>query len=307
MYKSLITFLFALALIASAVPVSAEKTPIRFAVPPWAGAIVKAEIATQILEAVGYKTTIISMDADEAYQALDKGEVDVFMSAWLPTQEKLLAPLLKKKNVRVAGVNVAKAHTGLCVPGYAEAKGVKTIADLAPNATKFESTIYTTESGSGMYSFVEDLIQKDTDGLGKWTQKGEPVNNMLDDVIKAFKDKKWVVFSCWEPHWMNITLDMRYLKSADGTKMLINENTINTLIRSDIKTEYPDAFTFLSRFNVNKITQGKWTYDVSIKKQSVKETATSWIKGNLNVVRQWLGNLKAANGDRAGNIIETKF
>lgn len=307
MYKSIITFLFAIAFIVSAAPVSAEKTPIRFAVPPWPGAIVKAEIATQILEAAGYKTATISMDAKEAYNALENGKADVFMSAWLPTQDMLLKPMLKVKTVQIAGVNVSKAHAGLCIPGYAEAKGVKTIKDLAHNAAKFESTIYTSEPGSGIYLFVEDLIKNDTNGLGSWTQKADSVDNMLDHVTKAFNEKEWVVFSCWEPHWMNITLDMRYLKSADGSKALISENTINTLIRADIKNEYPEAYTFLSRFNVNKVTQGKWTYDVSIKKQSAKETATSWIKGHLDIVRQWLGNLKAANGERAVNVIETKF
>lgn len=307
MYKSFIAFLFVFTFAVAAVPASAAKTPIRFAVPPWSGAMVKAEIATQILEAVGYETSTTSMDASEAYKALENGDVDVFMSAWLPTQEILLEPLFKKKSVHVAGVNVEHAQTGLCVPGYVSAKGVKSIADLAPNAAKFDSTIYNIEPTSGMYLVVEKFINDDFEGLGSWKQKGESVDSMLDDVIKAFKEKKWVVFSCWEPHWMNITLDMRYLKGVKGSKKLIAESTINTLIRSEIKTEYPDPYMILSRFNVSKITQGKWTYDVSLKDQSVEETATSWIKGNLNVVRQWLGNLKAANGKRAVDVIETKF
>lgn len=307
MYKQLITFLFAVAFVVSAVPASTASAAIRFAVPPWPGAMVKTEVASQILEAIGYETSTTSMDAGEAYKDLGDGKIDVFMSAWLPTQEMLLQPLLKKKTIRIAGVNVQSTHTGLCVPGYVNAEGVKSIADLAPNAKKFDSTIYTTEPTSGMYILVEDLIKKDFEGLGSWNQKGERVDKMLDDVIKAFKDKKWIVFSCWEPHWMNLTLDMRYLKAMPGSTKLISESTINTLIRTDIKTEYPDAFMILSRFNVSKLTQGKWTYDVSLKKQTVEETATAWIKGNLGVVRQWLGNLKGANGERAVDIIETKF
>lgn len=307
MYKAVITFLFAVAFVAAAVPVSAGKSPIRFAVPPWPGAMVKAEVATQILEAIGYETSTTSMDASEAYKALGNENVDVFMSAWLPTQDMLLEPLLRKKSVRVAGVNVQSTQTGLCVPGYVSAEGIKSIADLAPNATKFNSTIYTIEPTSGLYILVEELIKNDFEGLGSWKQKGKPIDVMLDDVIKAFKEKKWVVFTCWDPHWMNITLDMRYLKGVTGSHKLIAESSINTLIRSEMKTNYPDAFMILSRFNISKLTQGKWTYDVSLKKQPVKETATAWIKANLNVVRQWLGNLKAANGKRAVDVIETKF
>ena len=307
MYKSIITFLFAAFFLASTVPAYAETAPIRFAVPPWSGAMVKAAVATQVLDALGYKTSTVPMEASEVYKALDAGEVDVYMSSWLPTQEMLLEPLLKTKNVHVAGVNVARAHTGLCVPGYAHAKGVENLKDLAKHADKFNSTIYTSEPGSGMYILVDELIKKNTDGLGSWKQQGAPVDDMLKDVISAFKEKKWVVFTCWEPHWMNITLDMRYLKSMGGAPKLIAESTINTLIRADIKTANPDAYLFLSRFNVSKLTQGKWTYDISLKEQDVNETASAWIKGNLDTVRQWLGNIKAANGDLASDVIETKF
>lgn len=307
MYKSIITFLFAAFFLASTVPAYAETAPIRFAVPPWSGAMVKTAVATQVLEALGYKTSSVPMEASEVYKALGAGEVDVYMSSWLPTQEMLLEPLLKTKTVHVAGVNVAGAHTGLCVPGYAHAEGVENLADLAKHADKFNSIIYTSEPGSGMYILVDELIKKNTDGLGSWKQQGEPVDDMLKDVINAFKEKKWVVFACWEPHWMNITLDMRYLKSMGSAQKLISESTINTLIRTDIKTANPDAYLFLSRFNVSKLTQGKWTYDISLKEQDVNETASAWIKGNLDIVRQWLGNIKAANGDLASDVIETKF
>ncbi|MEZ0576295.1 glycine betaine ABC transporter substrate-binding protein [Halodesulfovibrio aestuarii] len=307
MYKQIITLFFTVTLMVTTIPASAEKAPIRFAVPPWSGAMVKAEIATQILEAIGYTTATTPMDASEAYEALKNGDVDVFMSAWLPTQEMLLAPLLKNNSVHVAGANVEHARTGLCVPGYVSKKGVTSITDLAPSAAKFDSTIYNIEPTSGMYLVVDKYIHNDFEGLGSWKQKGTSIDNMLGNVIKAFKEKQWIVFSCWEPHWMNITLDMRYLKGVKGSEELIAENTINTLIRPELKTTYQTPYMILSRFKIDKLTQGKWTYDVSLKGQSVKETATSWIKGNLNVVRQWLGNLKVANGKRAVDIIETKF
>lgn len=307
MQKTFSALLFALILSIITLPALAKAGPITFAVPPWPGAMVKAEIAIQVLEAIGFTTSKTSMEAKEAYAALENGQVDVFMSAWLPLQKEMLMPLVTEKKVHIAGVNVAHARTGLCVPGYVEAAGVQSIADLAPNAAKFNSTIQNLEAGSGIHNVVNELIQNNFEGLGSWKQEGDPIDLMMKHIIASFKEKKWIVFGCWEPHWMNITLDMRYLKGDKGSGMLTAPNEVNTIVSSIVKKDYPDPYLFLSRINIDKQTQGKWTYDVSIKKQTIEETATYWIKGHLNIVRQWLGNTKAATGERAVDVIQTKF
>ena len=142
--RKLVTTLFAFWLVAIlAVPALSAMRPINFGVPPWPGAMMKAQVAAMVLEAAGYQTSMTSMGVSEIYKGLENGEVDVYMSAWLPTQSSLLQPLIETKKVRVAGVNVSGAQVGLCVPGYVHAAGIKSITDLAPNSIKFGSTLIT--------------------------------------------------------------------------------------------------------------------------------------------------------------------
>ncbi|MCG8529266.1 MAG: glycine/betaine ABC transporter substrate-binding protein [Desulfovibrionales bacterium] len=290
------------------VPALAAMRPIHFAVPPWPGAMMKATIASMILNAAGYPTKVVEMGVSDIYMGLENGTVDVYMSAWLPTQSTLLQPLIDKKRVRVAGTNVTGAKVGLCVPGYAHAAGVTSVSDLAAHKDKFDGTIQNIESGSGMYVVVTKFINEDIAGLGTWQQQGQSIDAMLAAVQKDFDAKKWVVFGCWKPHWMNLTLDLFYLEGTKQTKLLIATNEIATILGDALKTTYPDAFMFLSRFHVNTDTQGKWTYDVSFKKQPVNEAARSWITGNIEVIRQWLGNLKAADGKtKAVDALEGQF
>lgn len=284
----------------------AAMRPITFAVPPWPGAVMKAEIASQILEALGYPTELKNMNVTEAFKTLESGDTDVYLSAWLPTQLSLLTPLLKKKAVHVAGINVANAQVGLCVPGYVAAKGIQSLTDLTANADKFDSTIYT-EKGSGMALVLQEYIKDDFAGLGKWKENEQPVEAMLEDVRNMFKEKKWVVFGCWKPHWMNITFDLNYLKGIDGSSALIATNEVNTIVGPQVKKDYPDVYTFLSRFNVSTDTQGKWTYDISLKKMPVEATARKWIRQNLNVITQWVGTLKTADGMDARLVIIEAF
>ncbi|MCT4535505.1 glycine betaine ABC transporter substrate-binding protein [Halodesulfovibrio sp.] len=306
MRKKFAALLFAFAFAFICHPATVNAKPITFIVPPWAGGMVKAQIAMQVLEAIGFPTAMTTEEPEKAYRSLENGDADVFMSAWLPLHKLMLLPLLEEKVVHIAGVNVANARTGLCIPDYVDPK-VKSIADLAPNAEKFGSVIYNLEAGSGLYNIVDQLILDDFEGLGSWKQQGEPIDALFKQVLKSFKEKQWIVFGCWQPHWTNVTLDMRYLDGVKGSGILIAENSINTVIRPKIKKQYPDPYLFLSRINVDKKTQGKWTYDVAIKEQTPEETATEWIKGHLDVVRQWVGNIKAANGQRAADVLETKF
>ena len=288
------------------IPAFAAMRPIIFAVPPWPGGVVKAEVASQILEALGYPTELKNMDTTEAFQTLESGDTDVYLSAWLPTQLSLLSPLLKKKAVHVAGINVANAQVGLCVPGYVAAEGIKSLADVAPNAEKFDSTIYV-EEGSGMSLVLQGYIKDDFAGLSKVKANEQPVDTMLEDVRKMFEEKKWVAFGCWKPHWMNITFDLIYLEGIEGSNTLIATNEVNTITGLKIKEEYPDAYTFLSRINVSTDTQGKWTYDLSLKKMPVKDLAQKWIKQNINVVTQWVGALKSADGKDARLVVKEAF
>lgn len=306
MHRTCLAIVVTFLITALSIPAFAAMRPITFAVPPWPGGMVKAEIASQILEALGYPTELKNMNAADAFKALESGDADVYLSAWLPTQLSLLSPLLKKKAVHVAGINVANARVGLCVPGYVAAEGIKSLADLAPNAEKFNSTIYA-EQGSGMSLVLQEYIKDDFAGLSKFKENEQPVDKMFEEVQKMFEGKKWVVFGCWMPHWMNITFDLKYLEGIEGSNTLISTNEVNTITGLKIKNEYPDAYAFLTRINVSTDTQGKWTYDISLKKMPVKDTALNWIKQNINVVTQWVGALKAADGKDARLVVKEAF
>lgn len=291
--------LSALLLVAVLVPSTIlAQGPIRFGVPPWPGVTVKTAVVTQILEAMGYETRQFEVGPPIIYEGLTKDEVDAYVAAWIPLQNKMFLPLKEAGKITVAGTNLDEAGASICVPDYVWDGGVKTLADLDKYADKFNHDIHGIEAGSGMHTTTEQLIDNDVVGLGDWEQIGSTTPAMLTVVQDKIRSKEWVAFHCWRPHWMNIVIDMKYLEGVPGTEELVTKSIVYTVVSNDFKDKYPEAFAFLKNFYVKGDTQSKWIHSFGYEKISAEQVASDWIKANMDTVAGWLKGVKTADGSK---------
>ena len=280
---------------------------VKFGVPPWPGVTVKTEVAAQILQTLGYPCEQLEIGPPIAYNGMANNEVDAFLGAWVPQQNPMLEPLLKKGKVEVAQTNLDDAVISLCVPDYAAKAGVKTFADLDKHADKFKHHIYNIEMGSSMQISMEEIIKDDVVGLGDWEQTNVTTPIMLKEVQSKFNSKEWVAFGCWKPHWMNLLLDMSYLEGVPGTEKFASKSRVETIVRSGLKKDRPQVYRFLKQLTMESVTQSEWIMKYGKKEIPAKDVASEWIAANKATVATWLKGVKAADGSPAMDKINASY
>ena len=281
------------------IPVSLLAKPIRFGVPPWPGVTVKTEVVCQILEAMGYETTQLEVGPPVIYKGMTTDDIDAYLAAWIPLQNEMFLPLKEKDAIDLIGTNVDEGNTGLAVPTFVWDAGVHSVADLDKYGDKFDRTIYGIEVGSGMQIDTEKMIETDVAGLGDWNLVSSTTPVMLSAVDDRVRQKKWVVFHAWRPHWMTIKIDMKFLESVPGSEKLISESVVYTLASKDFGKRYPEARAFLANLYVTSAIQSAWINDFSYEKQEPADVARKWIIENPDTVAKWLEGVKTVDGKPA--------
>lgn len=96
------------AVVVALAPVQASaQQPAHFAIQAWPGVTVKTEVATRLLEAMGYPTEVMELEPQFVYQGLQTGDVDVSLGA---------QPLLDHGSAVQLAANLEGAIQGLAVP-----------------------------------------------------------------------------------------------------------------------------------------------------------------------------------------------
>jgi glycine betaine/proline transport system substrate-binding protein len=193
----------------------ADCKQVHFSDVGWSCVTATTAIAAAILEGLGYEPKVDVLSVPVTFQGLANGDLDVFLGLWLPTQESMITPYLDKNQIDKVSTNLEGAKYTLAVNKAAYDAGVKTFADLAKNAEKFESKIYGIEPGNDGNLIIQDMIDKNAFGLKDWEVVESSEQGMLTRVQRAARRNEWVVFLGWEPHPMNRRFEMAYLDGGD--------------------------------------------------------------------------------------------
>lgn len=280
---------------------------IRFASVSWTGVTVKTELGVKILETLGYKAKNTVLSVPIVYQALDNGDMDIFLGNWMPSMETIANKFFKKGTVVKYVANMSDAKYTLAAPAYVVDGGLKDFADIAKYADKLEHKIYGIEPGNDGNQIIQAMIDKKMFGLGdfKIVETSEPI--MLSAVKGFCKEKKWVVFLGWSPHYMNQIIDMKYLTGSTAETFGDNDGTatIYTNIRKGFAEKQPNVARFLKNFifpisMMNEISQMLQDN----KKLKHGPAGLKYIKQHPEIYRGWLEDVKTVDGKPALPVFE---
>jgi len=286
----------ALAFAANAAAAAATDAKVGLCAPNWPGEIVKAEVAHQILDTLGYRSHVTSASWIICLKGVADRELDVDMALWRPTQNSVLDPMLKSGKVQLLATNVKDAMYDLVVPDYVYAAGVHSIADLAKHRDRFDGKIYGIEAGNDGNQLVLDAIRDNQYGLGAFRLVESSEAGMLSQAGDAIKHRRWVVFLGWKPHWMNIIYQLEYLD--DPELMWGGASTVNTVVRPDYGQTQPNVTRLFRQMAIPAEVQSQWIYDYGYKEIPATDVAAKWLKANGKLLGTWLDGVTTADGSR---------
>ncbi|WP_280540283.1 ABC transporter substrate-binding protein [Chromohalobacter sp. 11-W] len=273
----------------------AETDVVRFGTPQWPGATVKSEVARQLLDTLGYNTTLREASSSIILEGMSSGDLDINMALWRPSQSGMLDPRLAAGELVEVVKNIDGARFKLAVPEYVWDAGVHSMADLAEHAERFDHTFYGIEPGNVGNELMQKAIDDGTYDLSDWRVAASSETGMMSQVESDIRNDQWIAFLGWEPHWMNVDFDIRYLK--DPENLWGDASSVSSVVASDFAEHHPNVITFLENMIVPIEVQDQWVYAYSREDQSLEDVAADWIQSHPERVNAWLEGVTTADGD----------
>ncbi|KTT31514.1 glycine/betaine ABC transporter substrate-binding protein [Pseudomonas oryzihabitans] len=279
----------------AAEPASCDK--VRFADVGWTDITVTTAVTSEVLKALGYQTTTNMISVPVTYKSLQNKDIDVFLGNWMPSMAADIKPYTDNGSVETVRANLEGAKYTLAVPDYVYDAGVKTFADLAKYADKFDDKIYGIEPGNDGNRLIQGMIDKNTFDLGKFKLVESSEAGMLSQVQRAERRKQWVVFLGWEPHPMNTRFKMKYLSGGDD---VFGPNyggaTIYTNVRKGYVQECPNVGKLLTNLSFTLDMENQLMDKVLNEKEAPSAAAKAWLKAHPQQLEQWLAGVTTRDG-----------
>ncbi len=234
----------------------------------------------QVFEEAGYDVTLVAVDAGPLFQALANGDVDFTTTGWLPhTHEgywEQYGDQIDYIHKNIPGA----ARIGLVVPTYVT---IDSIEELNGVADRFGGRIVGIEPGAGIMTRTEQAIEEY--GLD-YELVASSSAGMAAELRSSINSEDWVVVTGWSPHWKFSRYDLKFLDDPKG--VYGGAEDIVTLARQGLKTDDPEAYGILTRF--------EWTTgDITSVMNAIEggmpeeEAAKAWVDANPEKVKAWLG------------------
>ena len=191
-----------------------ECTTVRFAEVGWTDITATTALASEVLEGMGYETSVDTVSVPIAYSGMENGDFDVFLGNWMPSMASISDPYVDKGTVDRLTANLEGAKYTLAVPQYVYDAGITSVEDLAEHADEFDQQLHGIEAGNDGNELIQQMIDDDAFGLGDWQIVDSSEAGMLAELNARVPNEEWMVFLGWEPHPMNTNFDMAYLEGA---------------------------------------------------------------------------------------------
>ncbi|MBU2039134.1 MAG: glycine/betaine ABC transporter substrate-binding protein, partial [Gammaproteobacteria bacterium] len=197
------TILLSMVLAVTSAAQAEQCDTVRFSDVGWTDITATTALASVVLESAGYQTSTQLLSVPVTYKSLENGDIDVFLGNWMPTMEGDIKAYRERGTVDTVRKNLSGAKYTLAVPQYVYDAGVKTFADIAEFADKFDKKIYGIEPGNDGNRLIQDMIDQNAFGLKGFEVVESSEAGMLSQVKRKTRRDKWIVFLGWEPHPMN--------------------------------------------------------------------------------------------------------
>ena len=273
---------------------------VRFADVGWTDITATTAVTSELLKGMGYKTKTDLLSVPVTYSSMANGDIDVFLGNWMPTMEGDIKAYRERGTVETIHKNLDGAKYTLAVPKYVYDAGVKSFADIAKFADKFEKKIYGIEPGNDGNRLIQDMIDQDAFGLKGFSVVESSEAGMLSQVKRKKRRDQWIVFLGWEPHPMNSNFELAYLEGGDdffGPNL--GGANIHTNVRKNYTAECKNVGQFLNNLTFTLEMENEVMAAILDAGKKPNVAAKEWIKKNPAILDAWLKDVTTLDGQPA--------
>lgn len=281
-------------------PVRAEESAcktVRFADVGWSDIAATTGLASVVLEALGYQTSVTMASVPIAFTGIKSGQIDAFLGYWYPSMTPIIEPFVKAGQVRVLEQpNLVGAKYTLAVPASLYDKGLKTFADIARFHKELDGKLHGIEPGNDGNALIQGMIDKNEFGLKAFKLVESSEAGMLAEVQRAARSGKAIVFLGWEPHPMNVQLKMKYLEGGDAVfGPNLGEAKVFTAIPSNYEARCANVAALLKNLRFSTDIENAVMLSI-LDKAKPRDAARAYLKKNPQPLAAWLQGVKTLSG-----------
>jgi len=261
----------------------AQAKPIRIGWTAWSDAEVVTNVAKLVLEQrLGQKVELVMTDVALQYAALQRGQIDLMLMAWLPGTHKSYWEKVKD-DVENLGVLYSDAKLGWAVPADIPVSTLRTIDDLKKPEVreKLSGQVQGIDAGAGLMKLSEAAIK--TYGLDYKLLTASDAA-MVSALDRAIQRKQWIVVTTWSPHWMFSQYKLRYLE--DPKQALGGAESIHALARKGFSADFPKAAAFVRNMKISLADLE--SVMLKARDSNAAKEAAVYVAAHGDVVNRWL-------------------
>ncbi|WP_391119135.1 ABC transporter substrate-binding protein [Psychrobacillus sp. L3] len=290
---------------------------IKFADAGWDSIRVHNSIAQLIVEkGYGYNTEVTSGTSAATMQALEQGDINVYMEVWTDNIKEVYEKAIDSGKVIKVSTNFDDNSQGLYVPTYViEGDAKRGIKPVAPDLKTVEDLVKYPQifqdpedkdkgriiGAPSSWVVSEQLETKlETYGLDKQFNYLAPGSDsaIVADLAGAYKKgKPWVGYY-WSPTWVTASYDLTLLKDKPYDKKTWDENKgtefppndVVIAVNKDLVTQAKDVVDFLSKYHTSsELTEDALKY-MNEKGVEPEEASRWWMKEHEDVWTTWVSD-----------------
>lgn len=298
----------ALALVLAAAPAFANDpeacATVRLSDPGWTDITATNGVANAVLTGLGYKPNIATLSVPIGYEALKKGETDVFLGNWMPAQQKFRDDLDASGQTEELVQNLDGAKFTLAVTDAAKDLNVKDFADLDAHKDAFKGKIYGIEPGAPANQSIAKMIAEDKFGLGDWELVESGEQAMLAQVARNDAAKTPSVFLAWAPHPMNVKFAVTYLSGGDAEfGPNFGGATVHTIARKEWVAGCPNVAKLFKQLTFTVDMENVLMGNILDDGMDAADAAKAWIAANPEPVAKWLDGVTTLDGKPGADAV----
>ena len=284
----------------------------------WNGQLVTTAVAQILLEKEmdhTVATKFAPADSAHLFIGLERGDFHFVCCNWPSYSAALLKEYVDAEDgakvERMGPVGIT-GETGWYVPSYVihgdADRGIQAVApDLSTvkDLNQYMSIFATSDTGTKgrLLEFTAAWDTSPGERLEAFGVDFQPVfagseGAALAEVDAAFQRGEPILTYLWEPHWAHAKYNLVQIEMPEWTSDCypggssyncgFPTDAVAKLAWPDLKDEFPDAYEFLSRFQMTNEQQNEIVLNLTENDLTVRQAAQAWVDANEAVWRAWI-------------------